>query len=173
MPYCKHFNDTLTGAGFRSEQGSKRFHCSHCEFVLYDVPKPCTNAIVVDGTRVLFGRRQPGGVEPGKWDIPGGFVELGESAEDATKREVREETGLEIELTGLLGVFHDHYDQWTTDTLSIIYFARPVGGTLGASDDLVEVRWFERDALPEDMAFQSNRDALNAWLATLGLPPRY
>ncbi len=174
MPYCEHFTQTLTAAGFRAENGQQQLHCPHCDFVLYENGKVTVGVIVSDGTKVLIGKRVAGHVEAGRWDTPGGFLEMGEHPETAGQREVREETGLEVQIKELLGIFEDpFYNRWTTHLVCIFYQARVTGGTLSAGDDLEELRWVELSELPEDMAFNGNRCALNLWLRRFGLPPRY
>jgi len=107
-------------------------------------PIPAVAAVIVQDDRLLLIKR---GVEPskGKWSIPGGSIEWGETLEDALKREVREETGLEIEVGAVAGVFDlitgaYHY-------VIIDYFARPIGGELRPGDDASDARWIALDEL--------------------------
>lgn len=108
-------------------------------------PVAAVGAVVVDNGRVLLIRRgKP--PRPGQWSLPGGGQELGESYIEAAIREVREETGLAIEVLGLIDVV----DSITRDESGRVRFhylladvvARPVGGTLQAGDDASEARWF-------------------------------
>jgi ADP-ribose pyrophosphatase YjhB (NUDIX family) len=119
-------------------------------------------ALVLDGARVLLVRRA---VEPrrGSWDVPGGFLELGEHPVVGIKRELREETGLEIEPVALHGFFLDDYPEPGESTMNIYFLARIVGGTPHPASDVDAVAWFHRDALPDDLAFRNNREALDAW----------
>jgi ADP-ribose pyrophosphatase YjhB (NUDIX family) len=103
-------------------------------------------AVVVEMDRVLLVRR---GNEPmkGHWSLPGGLVELGESLADAVIREVREETGLEIEPLGLVELLDRIY--WEEERVRYHYviadyLCRMVGGTLKAASDAAAVRWVER-----------------------------
>ncbi len=82
---------------------------------------------------------------------------------DGMLREVREETGLSVRVRELLGVYMDNYD--TPDgrnifTLTHYYIVEPNGGAPRAADDAVELRWFPRDALPEQIAFEHARVVL-------------
>ena len=90
-----------------------------------------------DGEIVLVKR----GVEPykGRWAIPGGGVEIGETVEQAAVREAKEETGLDIKLTGLVGVYSDPNRDPRGHTVSIVYHAVPVGGDMKADTDAAEV----------------------------------
>ncbi len=109
-----------------------------------DRPIVGVGAAVVDAGRILLARR---GKEPGRgqWTFPGGAVELGESVKDAVRREVREETGLEIELERVLVVVdrieHDADGRVLYHFIIIDYVARPVGGSLQAGDDADGVLW--------------------------------
>ncbi len=174
MHYCKHFIAAARGAKFRHHKTTNVLRCSQCDFVLYDSPKPATGVLVVDDRRVLLCRRAANVFKGGMWDIPGGFLEDGEGPENGARREIREETGLTIKLTDLLGVCQDgRYGAWNTDTLSVFYLARATGGVLKAADDVAAVEWTAATALPDEMAFRGNRLALNTWLVRLGLPARY
>jgi ADP-ribose pyrophosphatase YjhB (NUDIX family) len=121
---------------------------------------------VVDGDQVMLVRRA---VEPrrGCWDLPGGFLERGEHPTEGLRREMREETSLEIEILEPLGFFLDTYPEPGETTLNFYAIARVTGGQPTPGSDVAEIRWFSRDALPPDeqIAFANNRAALAAWLA--------
>ena len=122
-----------------------RVECSACGFVRYANPLPAVAALVVDDEgRLLLGRRA---FEPdaGMWDTIGGFLDEEEDAVDALRREVREETGLELEVLDFLGYWLEPYDGRIV--LCFTWTAR-VRGDGRAADDLVELRWFEPAELP-------------------------
>jgi 8-oxo-dGTP diphosphatase len=100
------------------------------------------DALIVDPARgvVLIRRRNP--PFAGAWALPGGFVELDESCETACRREAAEETGLEIELRGLVGVYSRPGRDPRGPTASVAYLCRVVGGELRAGDDAGDARWF-------------------------------
>ena len=96
-------------------------------------------------------------IDPGKgrWGFPAGFQDYGETAEETARREVLEETGLEIDLLRVLSVELSSANPQKLVNL-VVYLARPVAGELSASDDALEARFFPLDQLPGDIAFESN-----------------
>lgn len=105
--------------------------------------------IEIDGGVVLVRRRNP----PAGWALPGGFIDPGESAAQAACREAKEETGLDVDLVELLGVYSDpRRDPRGLFTISAVFIARAVGRPV-AGDDAAEARVFAMDALPPDIAF--------------------
>lgn len=147
--------------------GRRRRVCPACGWIHWRNAKPCAGALVVRNGKVLLIRRT---IEPfrGHWDIPGGFCEVDEHPAEAALREVREETGLEIELTGLLGLWLDEYAGSTT--LNIYYLARPMTRRVHAGDDADGAAWFAPTALPRRVAFANGHLALEAWIAGDGTP---
>lgn len=85
----------------------------------------------------------------GAWALPGGFVEVGETVEQACVRESLEETGLEVELTGLVGVYSDPARDPRGHVVSVTFAAEAVGGELRGADDAARARVFAWDDLPE------------------------
>jgi ADP-ribose pyrophosphatase YjhB (NUDIX family) len=150
------------------EPGEGRVECPACGFVAYANSKPTASALCVnDEGQVLLVRRA---IEPfkGDWDIPGGFLEEGEDPLDGIRRELLEETGLEVEPLEFFGVFMDRYggDSTALATLNLLWTARVVGGDPRPDDDVDELGWFGPDELPreDELAFRPNvASALSAW----------
>ena len=134
--------------------------CPHCGYGAYYNPKPVAAAIpeTAGGAIILLRRAY----EPGKdlWTFPGGFVDLGESVEDAAHREVREELEIAIVLGPLVGV----YSRAQERVVLIVYAARTEDDPR-TTDEASEVGIFERAAVPwEELAFWSTRAALRDFL---------
>jgi NAD+ diphosphatase len=141
--------------------------CPACGSHYYANSAPTASALIEDDQgRLLLGRRA---VEPflGRWDTIGGFLHEGEDPLDGLRREVREETGLEIEPTAFLGTWMDRYGagEAAVFTLNLFWIARVTGGILAAADDVGELAWFEPDRLPAagELAFTEIADVLTAW----------
>ena len=141
--------------------------CPACGRIHWRNAKPCAGALVIRNGKVLLIRRT---IEPflGYWDIPGGFCEVDEHPTETAVREVREETGLEIELTGLLGLWLDEYV--SSATLNVYYLARPLSRQLHPGDDAEGAAWFAPSALPRLIAFANGRQALTTWASDDTLP---
>jgi len=106
-------------------------------------PKPAVAAVIVRDQEILLIKR---GAEPGmgQWSIPGGSMNIGETIEEAVKREVLEETGLVVEVGKLAGVYNlivRQDDEILFHYVILDYFAKVVSGTAAAATDAVECRW--------------------------------
>ena len=127
--------------------------CSNCGFsVQQRNPFPTVDVVLYrHGQGIVLIERVNA---PYGWALPGGFIDYGESAEQAAIREAREETGLDVRLRGLLGVYSDPGRDPRFHTLSVAYVAQcDEDATPCAGDDAKNARFFPLDALPEDMAF--------------------
>jgi len=144
--------------------GRERLVCQKCGFIFYINPKVAAGVLIEDEGRVVLVRR---GIEPhvGSWTLPAGFTEYGETIEETAIRECREETGLEIELDDLLGVYSVNSDFYGHLVL-VLYSAHIINGQLSAGDDASEVGLFAPANLPTDIAFQAHRQALLDWEKT-------
>ena len=115
-------------------------------------PIPGVGALIIDHDRILLVER---GREPlkGYWSLPGGAVETGERLEEALRREVREETGLEIAIIHMIEVFERIMPGVNGATeyhyILIDYICRPTGGKLCASDDASRAEWFTEDEVAD------------------------
>ena len=144
--------------------GRTRQVCTACGFILYRNPVPGVGVLIEQaGGIVLVQRGQPPFV--GMWALPAGYIEEDESAEQAAVREAREETGLDVELADLFGVY-SFPEGPVQSGIIIFYRARPAGGELAAGDDAQDVRVFLPGALPDEVAFRTHREVLAHWVKT-------
>jgi 8-oxo-dGTP diphosphatase len=111
----------------------------------------CGNASII-----LIRRKNP--PYKGLWALPGGFVEYGETVESAAKREVKEETGLQVDLKDILGVYSDPKRDPRGHVISICVMAQKKGGTLKADTDASQVQCLEiEDILKLEIAFDHKK----------------
>ncbi len=116
-------------------------------------PLPTVDIIIeIDSRIVLIKRKNP----PPGWALPGGFIEYGESAEDAARREAREETGLEIMKLGQFHCYSDPKRDPRHHTISIVFVAQATGQPV-SGDDASELALYDRKTLPENIAFDHRR----------------
>ena len=143
-------------------EGMLRPHCPACQYVVFLDPKVAAVALVVDGDGLVMVKR---GVEPqyGKWAFPSGYVDRGEVVEAAAVREVKEETGLDVGLDGLVGV----YSLEGSPVVLVVYSAHIIGGEVAVGHDALAVQTFRLDDLPP-MPFPHDEQILKDWLACAG-----
>lgn len=113
---------------------------------------PAASAVVVDDEgRIVLQRRRDNEM----WALPGGVMELGESVADCAIRETREETGLDVEVVGIVGIYSDpkhvfaYDDGEVRQEFSICVLARVRGGTIQVSDESHEVQAFDPDEITD------------------------
>jgi ADP-ribose pyrophosphatase YjhB (NUDIX family) len=137
-----------------------RLVCQACGFVFFLDPKVATGAVFsLDGGVLLVQR----GIEPsyGKWVFPGGYVDRGESLEVAAIREVKEESGLDVRLTRLLGV----YSSPSHPVILIAYAGEVTGGSLQVDEEGLDARVFAPAEIPwGELAFPSTSQVIRDFL---------
>jgi ADP-ribose pyrophosphatase YjhB (NUDIX family) len=143
-------------------EGRSVERCDACGFVLWHDPKVVTCVVVEDGEgRVVAGRRS---IEPayGGWCLPGGYVNDDEHPAESAVRECREEIGADVEIVGLLGVYHIRKRD-APSMVGIAYAGRLRPGQIPvAGAEMLEVASFPPDQVPE-LVFTSHRDAMRDW----------
>jgi 8-oxo-dGTP diphosphatase len=143
----------------RHQEDRERPTCPSCGFIHYLDPKVAVAVILGDQDGVLLGRRR---IDPGAglWSFPAGYVNRGEVLEEAAVREVLEELGLAVRLTGLVGVYSHRGEA----VVLIVYSGEiEAGEPRPDCHEVSEVRRFALDALPDDLAFQHDRAVLSDW----------
>ena len=125
--------------------------CPHCGGSIETFRNPYPTADILfhhPGKILLIRRKNP----PLGWALPGGFIDYGESAEQAAAREAKEETGLEVRNLRQFRVYSEPGRDPRFHTLTVVFIAEP-GGEIRAGDDAAQARWFALDDLPREMAF--------------------
>ena len=152
--YCPRCTATLE---VRQTQGVERPICLSCGKVIYYDPKLAATVVVEQGGKVLMVRRA---TEPGLglWSFPGGYVDRGEVVEQAAVREVLEETGLHVDITGLVELFSEEGHP----VVLAAFDGQVVRGKAIAGHEVSEVEFFLPDQLPS-LAFPRDVKVLEAW----------
>ena len=130
-------------------EGKNRKYCPKCDFIDYKNPLPVALAVAVKDKKFLLIKR---GIPPkkGMWGSPSGFIESGETPEEACLRELKEETGVSGEIVRLIGVVRREDKEIYGDMLIVIYLVKVNGGKLTPPEDEVEdVRFFDISELPD------------------------
>ncbi len=134
----------------------RELRCERCGYRALWSPEPVAAAIPRDEDGRIWLLRRTLHEGAGQWTFPGGFVELGESVEDAARRETREEIEMEVELDGLVGV----YSRAAERTVLVVFHARALGPGQ-ETGEASEVRAFAPAELPwDELAFWSTEQAL-------------
>ncbi len=132
-----------------------RMRCPSCGFIEYHNPAPAAGILVLDGEeRILLVKRR---FEPykGGWTIPSGYVEYDEDVRETAVRELKEETGVDVEIDALHAV-ESAFDDPRGNTLLVVFRGHIADGSVRAGDDAEEARFFPLDRLPE-IAFECQR----------------
>lgn len=149
------------GTALEHEKGS--VSCHSCGLQEYANPAPTASAVIRHREGLLLARRA-GEPKKGLWDLVGGFMDEGEEPLETLRRELREETGCEIEVGKFLGGLPDRYGDdgiWTIN----FYWEATILGDPRPGDDVAELSWFPREALPPRAEF--------AFANTIALLERY
>ena len=162
LNFCSRCGTALQFGAIDGEDRD-RLSCPSCGHITYVNPRlvVTTLPVTADGEVVLLRR----GIEPGRgaWAQPGGFLEVDETVHQAAIRETYEETGLKVELGGLIGV----YSYPGAPVAVVVYHARVLEGTITVCHENDLVEWVAPEAIPwADLAFPSTIAALRDLLAS-------
>jgi len=131
--------------------GSKLVHCETCGFDLYLNPAAAAAALITDDQGRLLVVVRAEEPRKGTWDLPGGFADPGESAEEAVRREVREELGLEVTTTQYVCSYPNTYEyggmQYTTVDLGFVCEVKDLAATKVAKDEVTQVLFVQPEEI--------------------------
>ena len=157
--YCQSCGHSLANG---TASGVRRPVCTACGHVAYADPKLAAVVLASRNGELLMVRRA---IEPqlGKWSFPSGYVDRGEVVESAAMREVKEETNMEVEIVGLIGL----YSRDGSPVALAAYAATVVGGELRPGVEAQDVRFFRQDELPA-LPFPDDDQILSDWRRRFG-----
>jgi ADP-ribose pyrophosphatase YjhB (NUDIX family) len=147
-PFCG------TGLVLKEKGGRQRPACPDCGFVQFRNPVPGVVVVIEKEGHVLLGKRR-GGFGERKWGLPQGYIEFDEDFITAAIREVKEETGLDVQIRSILNVVSNRLSP-RLHTLAIILLAGVVAGELCAGDDLETLEWIPLSGSLPEMAFEAD-----------------
>jgi len=154
-PYC--------GKGLETKEVEQRMraYCPRCAIVHYTQLKVGAAALVIESGELLLLRRADAPFK-GCWNLPAGYAETDESPGDAARREAREESGLDVQIDNLQGVYYFSDDPRGNGILTV-YSGRIIGGTLTETAEGLEPTFFSRQELPSDLAGAGHDQAILDW----------
>ena len=157
IKFCQYCGGPLSESLIASVS---RLVCSSCRRITYLDPKIAAVTLVYSDHKLLLVKRA---IEPayGRWSFPSGYVDRGEAVEAAAAREVLEETNLEVEITGLQGIYSGE-----SPVVLVAFRARPVDGTATPGDEVSDVGWFELDNMPT-LPFPNDGKIINDFISQL------
>lgn len=164
--YCMRCGQRLARESIAGRRDA--FVCLNCGFLHEFRPRPCAGVLPIRDGRALLVRRD---IEPrhGFWQVPGGFMEMGESVQEAAAREAREEANVELDppslelLTVVSAPRH---------SLVVVSFSGPTRSEGEAGHEVIEIGWFAPAEIPwRELAFDSTEAPLREWLRRQGIEP--
>jgi len=161
LEYCSNCGEKNTMGLI---EGQNRFHCNSCKEIHYENPKPTATLICIKGGKLLLVKRA---VQPAKgmWGLPGGFIELGETPNEAAIRELKEETNLEGIPMRLLGYCSHHNTVFGDVLLLGIEIKIYNWSDMKAGDDAADTKLFELNNLPP-LAFTCHQKIVEMFNST-------
>ena len=156
--YCPQCSGRISE---KPEGDRPRDYCESCDLFFYDNPLPVASTIITSDRTVLLVKRK-NKPHKGKWCLPSGFAESGESIESAALRELEEETGVKGRIIDFVSA-DSIYSMFYGDLLFLTFEAEHIAGEIAAGDDAIDVKFFPLDKLPE-LAFKSNIKAIEIFI---------
>lgn len=159
--YCPRCGEKFEG----QEQSPEPRRCIVCGFTVYRNPLPGVVVLIEKDGTVLLCKRSSGSFQPGEWCLPGGFIEYHEDFLSAGIREVKEETGLDVEIVSILSVVSNSLAP-KLHTLVVVLLGHVKGGQAKAGDDAVSVTWVPLSGPLPEMAFEADGHIIQRYSAT-------
>lgn len=157
-PRCKH----------QLKQVDTHLYCPNCDLKIYPNPSLAVALIAFNERGEVLLNKRKIAPNPGSWDTVGGFVNVGETVEEAIKREFHEETRGRCEIVKYWGSYPDVYGVERSPTINLFVEVTIGGGKLKASDDAAELRFFPLNQLPKNLAFANTQVFLNLLIKEKG-----
>ncbi|MBI2031569.1 MAG: NUDIX hydrolase [Candidatus Levybacteria bacterium] len=142
--------------------GDNRKRCENCGLIFWNNPKPVVSIVLEKDGKILMLQRSK---EPFKdyWVLPGGFIKYEETAQQAIKRETKEEAGIEVEISGIIGTYRID-DDLRGIHIDIIFYGKPKG-EIKLNEEDRSWKYFSPDSLPENIAYK-HRNAIEDYKKT-------
>ncbi|MFH1827556.1 MAG: NUDIX domain-containing protein [bacterium] len=159
--YCLKCGQVLT------KKQSNLYKCTFCKYTHYMNPYTTTSIIIINKKEEIMLVKRKFPPKKGFWDLPGGFVNIKESAEACSRREIKEELGINLKKLVYVGSYPDKYffQKVNWDTLTLWYVAEMPNEKIKVSDDISGYKFFSSESIPfNKLAFINLEKAIKAYL---------
>ena len=159
--YCPRCKSQLTKL-------TTHLHCANCALKIYPNPSLAVALVAFNQKGEVLLNKRKIAPNPGSWDTVGGFVDVGETVEEAIKREFHEETQGSCEIVKYWGSYPDVYGVEQSPTINLFFEVAIGDEKLKASDDAAELRFFPLQQLPQNLAFANTQVFLDLLIKEKG-----
>jgi len=145
----------------------REFSCPKCEYTHYVNPFPTTSVIIVNDNNEIMLVKRKFPPKKGFWDLPGGFIDIKESGEECSIREIKEELGINLKNLAYIGSYPDKYffQSLNWDTFTLWYVAKMSKEKIKVSDDISGYKFFKPKNIPfNKLAFVNLEKAIDAYV---------
>ncbi len=158
MKHCPECGSPLIE---QETEGRRRPYCGRCKKVVYRQLKVGAGCIIEDGESILLVQRARSPFQD-TWNLPAGYVEYDELPSEAAIRETLEETGLEVEISELAGVYF-FADDPRGNGILIVYRCEVVGGKMRSTEEGKQIGYFRKETIPDTLAGGGHDQAIREW----------